>query len=45
MVFEACLVLIHGGMDELLDMVFQIFEESSAISPLPATSHGWVFGN
>jgi hypothetical protein len=40
------LVLIHGGVDELVDMVFQIFEERSVVRLLlPTRGHGWVLWN
>lgn len=43
---KAGLVLIHGGMDELIDVVFQIFEEGSIIRfLLPAWCHSRVFGD
>ena len=43
---EAGLVLIHGGIDKLVDVLFHILKEGSIISfLLPARRHGRVLGN
>ena len=43
---ETGLVLIHGGIDELVDVLFHVLKEGSIISfLLPARRHGRVWGN
>jgi hypothetical protein len=43
---EAGLVLIHGGMNELIDVVSHIFDKSSLLGfLLPARCHCRVFWN